>query len=75
MAGQEEWSSPSEARKGGGGDRIRLIGLAAALHTPPSPAPRRRRVFAAAGVLSILVAAVSAQDIGIRQYKPKADEE
>ncbi len=81
MAGQEEWSSrrsppsPGWQHPGYGeteADRIRLIGLAAALHTSPSPAPRGRRVLAAAGVLSLLAAGVSAQDIGIRQYRPKS---
>ncbi len=75
MAGQEEGSLPSEARKGGGGDRIRLIGVAAALNTPSTSTRTRarwRRVLAAAGGVAVLVAGPSAQDIGIRQYKPKS---
>jgi uncharacterized protein len=73
MAGREEWSSLAVARKSDGGDRIRLIGVAAALSSHvPSPGRWRRRTAALALVLGLTAGAPAAQDIGIRQYKPKS---
>jgi uncharacterized protein len=57
-------------RKDEGGDRIRLIGVTAALSSL-IPTRRRRRVrLAGALALAACSAALGAQDLGIRQYKP-----
>ena len=65
---------PRPARAEATADRIRLIGLAAALTTPHSSRARRRtrRLLAGAAAAVLLAAAPSAQDLGIRQYKPKS---
>ncbi len=77
MAGQEEWSSSPVARKGERGDRIRLIGVAAALSSqPPSPTRRQSARRRAGWALALAGLAgtgdAQTQDIGIRQYKPKS---
>jgi hypothetical protein len=86
MAGLEEWSSrrsppsPEWQHSGYGAtkaDRIRLIGVAAALssHTHPiqrRPKARRQFGLAVALVGVIVTGALRAQDLGIRQYKPKS---
>jgi uncharacterized protein len=67
---------PRPARAEAKADRIRLIGVAAALstHTQSNPPPSRPRVRAWPFVLAglALAGAAEAQDLGIRQYKPKS---
>lgn len=64
---------PELRRRAAKADRIRLIGVAAALSShSPSPGHWRRRTAALALVLALAAGAPAAQDIGIRQYKPKS---
>jgi len=54
-------------------DRIRLIGLTAALSSRCLRAARfARRSFASLTIVALAAIAVTAQDLGIRQYKPKS---
>jgi hypothetical protein len=82
MAGREEWSlrrsSPPRprklARRRAKANRIRLIGLTAAFTSLRRRATHRARrlLLALSPILALAAIGLAAQDLGIRQYKPKS---